>query len=67
MKNLIILGASGSLAGYVIEELQKQKDFHLTLFLRNRNRLQNPKLTNATVVEGDVLDYPVLKDAFRHR
>jgi uncharacterized protein YbjT (DUF2867 family) len=63
MKKLIIIGASGSLAGYVIEELQKQKDVQLALFLRNKNRLSNRNLSNATIVEGDVMDYPKLKDA----
>jgi uncharacterized protein YbjT (DUF2867 family) len=62
MKNVIIIGAGGSLAGPVIEELQKLKDVHLTLFLRSKNRLQN-NLSNATVVEGDVMDYPTLKEA----
>jgi uncharacterized protein YbjT (DUF2867 family) len=65
MKNLIIIGASGSLAAYVIEELQKQKDVHLTLFLRNKNRLHNRNLSNATIVEGDVMDYGVLKNAIK--
>ena len=51
------MGASGSIAGYVIEELQKQKDVHLTLFLRNKKRLHNPNLSNATIVEGDVMNY----------
>jgi uncharacterized protein YbjT (DUF2867 family) len=63
MKNVIIMGASGSLAGYVIEELQKQKDVHLTLFLRNKKRLHNPNLSNVTIVEGDVMNYNMLKDA----
>jgi uncharacterized protein YbjT (DUF2867 family) len=62
MKKLIIIGASGSLAGYEIEELQKQKDVQLALFLRNKNRLSNCSLSNATIVEGDVMDYPKLKD-----
>ncbi len=63
MKKVIIIGASGSLAGYVMEELQKQKDVQLTLFLRNKNRLNKSNLTNAAIVEGDVMDYPKLKDA----
>lgn len=63
MKKVIITGASGSLAGHVIEELQKQKDVELTLFVRNKNRLNNGNLSNATVVEGDVMDYSKLKDA----
>lgn len=63
MKKVIIIGASGSLAQYVIEELQKRQDVQLTLFLRNKNRLRNPNLSNATIVESDVMDYPKLKDA----
>lgn len=63
MKNVIIIGASGSLAQYVIEELQKQKDVYLTLFLRNRNRLHNRNNSNAKIVEADVMDYPKLKNA----
>jgi uncharacterized protein YbjT (DUF2867 family) len=65
MKNVIIIGASGSLAGFVIEELQKQKDVHLTLFLRNKDRLRNSNVLNATIIEGDVMDYAVLKDAIK--
>jgi uncharacterized protein YbjT (DUF2867 family) len=62
MKKVIIIGASGSLAAHVIEELQKKNDVHLTLFLRSKNRLQNHNLPNAAIVEGDVLDYAVLKN-----
>lgn len=63
MKKLIIIGASGSLAGPVIEELKKQQDVQLTLFLRNKNRLHSRNLSNVSIVEGDVMDYPTLKDA----
>jgi uncharacterized protein YbjT (DUF2867 family) len=63
MKKVIIIGASGSLASYVIDELQKQKDVHLKLFLRSKSRLDNSNLSNTTIVEGDVMNYPVLKDA----
>src|SRR4051794_30692621 len=65
MKKVIIIGASGSLAGYVIEEFQKRKNVHLTLFLRNKNRLSSPNISNATIVEGDAMDYPELKDAIK--
>jgi uncharacterized protein YbjT (DUF2867 family) len=63
MKNVIIIGASGSLAQYVIEELCKQEEVHLTLFLRKKNRLGNTNVSDATIVEGDVMDYSKLKDA----
>ena len=63
MKKVIILGAGGSLAKYVIEELKKQTDVHLTLFLRNKKSLKIPKNADCTVIEGDVMDYATLKTA----
>ena len=63
MKKVIIIGAGGSLAGPVIEAIQKLNDVALTLFLRNKRRLQPKYAQNATVIEGDVLDYAVLKSA----
>lgn len=62
MKKVIIIGAGGSLAGYVISELEKQEDVQQTLFLRNKNRLRQVP-ANATVVQGDVMDYDILKNA----
>lgn len=63
MRNVIVIGASGSLAEYVIQELETMKDIHLTLFVRNKSRLRKDKLINSTVVEGDVMDYATLKEA----
>ena len=65
MKNVLIIGASGSLAAYVIRELQKQSAVHLTLFLRNKNRLGIRQFSDATIIEGDVMDYQNLKGAVR--
>jgi uncharacterized protein YbjT (DUF2867 family) len=65
MKNVIIIGASGSLAQYVIEVLQERQDVRLTLFLRNKIKLKNSLLQNVTIVEGDVMNYAVLKDAIK--
>ncbi|MDP4201696.1 MAG: NAD(P)H-binding protein [Bacteroidota bacterium] len=63
MKNVLILGASGGLAKYVIDELQKQDDIHLTLFLRDKNRLNNKLGKNCDIIEGDVLDGRKLTEA----
>ena len=63
MKKVMIIGAGGSLAEYVIEALHKQRDIHLTLFLRNKKRLQLPENESCTVIEGDVMDYNTLKRA----
>jgi uncharacterized protein YbjT (DUF2867 family) len=65
MKNVIILGAGGNIARHVIDILAKREDIHLTLFLRNARRLKNDDLSNCTIVEGDVLDYPVLSKAIK--
>jgi uncharacterized protein YbjT (DUF2867 family) len=62
-KNVIIIGAGGSLAKYVVDELKKYKQIHLTLFLRNKRRLQDGDFADCKILEGNVLDYEVLKNA----
>ena len=60
MKKVIIIGASGSLATYVIEAI---KGAELTLFVRNKSRL-SPKISKAhNVVEGDAMKYDIVKNA----
>jgi uncharacterized protein YbjT (DUF2867 family) len=61
MKKLLIIGASGSLASVVIEALQKQTDVQLTLFARSKRRIANT--ANATVIEGDAINYDDVKNA----
>ena len=63
MKKVIIIGAGGTLAGPVIEAIQKLNDVALTLFLRNKRRLQPKYAQNVAIIEGDVMDYAVLKSA----
>ena len=63
MKKVLIIGASGSLAPFVIEALQAQNELKLTLFLRKKARLKQTKFQNYTIVEGDVMDKVVLKNA----
>jgi len=67
MKKVIIIGAGGSLAKYVIEELQKRNDIQLTLFLRDKKRLPKKENENCTIVEGDVMNYTVLKNAINNQ
>lgn len=63
MKKVLILGASGTIAGHVIDMLAKQPDeVQLTLFVRSAHRLRKP-VAGARVVEGSVLDYQQLKEA----
>ena len=64
MKKVLIIGASGNIAGRVTALLDGKKEYQLTLFVRNKQRLQKPAGSNARVIEGDVLvDYKKLKDA----
>lgn len=62
MKNVLVIGASGSLAKYVIDTLQNLENVHLTLLARNKSGIKNDT-TNVTVVEADVMDYDKLKSA----
>lgn len=55
MKNVIILGAGGNIAGKVIDLLEKKNDVRLTLFLRTASQLRNKKVPGSRMVEGDVL------------
>ncbi|HUI30226.1 MAG TPA: NAD(P)H-binding protein [Candidatus Acidoferrales bacterium] len=63
MKNVLILGASGKIAGKVIDLLMKKEDIRLNLFLRNPRRLRNRANDNCRIIEGDVLNLNDLKEA----
>ena len=63
MKNLLILGASGNIAGKVIDLLSSEKDIHLTLFLRNAARLGNHAIGKSRIFEGNVLNVNDLENA----
>ncbi len=65
MKNVLILGASGSIAQIVIDLLQKENNINLTLFLRTTRRLRNKDVSKCRIVEGDVLDMNTLKEAMK--
>jgi uncharacterized protein YbjT (DUF2867 family) len=65
MRKVIVIGATGSLATYVVDELRKLKDVQQTLFVRKRNRLRKSDLASASIMEGDVMDYAKLKEVIR--
>lgn len=66
MKNVLILGANGQIAKIVIERiLAEQEDTHLTLFLRNSERLNHLKNDRVKILDGDVKDYDVLSQAMK--
>ena len=64
-KKVIILGASGNIAKHVIDILVKEEHIHLTLFLRSAKRLKNKDISKARIIEGDVLNYNLLKEAIK--
>jgi uncharacterized protein YbjT (DUF2867 family) len=61
--NILVLGAGGQVARWVIQGLAGDADARLTLFLRDAGRLHDPVPGNARLVEGDVLDPATLADA----
>ncbi|WP_125574495.1 NAD(P)H-binding protein [Levilactobacillus huananensis] len=60
MKNVLILGAYGRIARIVEQRLINESDVHLTLVLRNADRLKIIDKSRETVVEGDVSDYKLV-------
>jgi len=64
-KKVIILGASGNVAKHVIDILTKEDHIQLTLFLRSAKRLKNKDISKARIIEGDVLNYNLLKEAIK--
>lgn len=61
MKKIVILGAGGQVAQWVIRALAGREDIALTLLLRNPAKLLTPVPANAAVLAGDVLDQALLR------
>ena len=56
MKKVLVLGAGGRIAKWVIQMLADARDIQLTLVLRDAKRLHGDAPANARVIAGDVLD-----------
>ncbi|OXA90069.1 NAD(P)H-binding protein [Flavobacterium hercynium] len=63
MRKVIIIGAGGSLAKYVIGAIKELGNIELTLFLRSSNRLSKNESENCTIIEGDAMKYDDVKKA----
>ncbi len=63
MKNVLIVGATGSLAPYVTEALLQLTDIHVTLFARSPNYIHRNLAEKCTVIQGDAMDYTSIKNA----
>ena len=65
MTRVFILGANGQVARHTTACFLANSNAKLTLYLRRASRLKNPDPKRVAVVEGDVLDLPVLISAMR--
>lgn len=63
MTNILILGASGQIAQWVVKALADKKRLRQTLLLRDPKKLTGQEPANAQVVIGNVLDKKLLKSA----
>lgn len=63
MKKVLIIGASGSLARFVIDAVKALDETRLTLFVRNRRRLHQGAEQGTTVIEGDAIDFHSIRQA----
>jgi uncharacterized protein YbjT (DUF2867 family) len=63
MTNVLILGATGSVARVAIDLFLKETGAHVTLYARNARKLKNVDTSRARVIEGDVLDPKKLQEA----
>lgn len=63
MNNVLILGASGQIAQWVVKALAGNQNLSQTLFLRDTRKLTGQEPANARVVIGNVLDKKLLKQA----
>lgn len=62
MKNVLILGASGQIAQWVIKSLAAERTVQQILLLRDPKKLTGKEPANAKMVIGNVLDKKLLKD-----
>lgn len=63
MKNVLILGANGQIAQWVVKALAHDPGVQQTLLLRDPKKLTGSEPANAKVVIGNVLDKKLLRQA----
>lgn len=63
MQNVLILGASGQIAQWVVKALAGHPNLSQTLLLRDPKKLTGQEPANSKVVIGNVLDKKLLKQA----
>ena len=65
MKKVLLLGATGQIAKWVVAMLANENDIQQTLFVRDAKKLGDSIPANADVVEGDVLNIDQLNQAVK--
>lgn len=65
LTNGLILGAHGQIAQLVRQRLLAETDVHLTLYLRNSDRIKKTNPQRETIIDGDVNDYHKLTTAMK--
>ncbi|HBP6305382.1 TPA: SDR family oxidoreductase [Pseudomonas aeruginosa] len=63
MSKILILGANGQIAQWVVKALADEPDVHQTLLLRDPRKLTGNEPANAKVIIGNVLDKKLLRQA----
>lgn len=67
MNNILVLGATGQIAQWVVKALADRHDINMTLLVRNPKTLTGKEPGNAKVVIGNVLDKKLLKEVMAGR
>lgn len=65
MKQIIIIGATGSLAKYVIEDIKKVENVALTLFARHIKGLPEELRDGCHLIQGDAAIYQNVRSAIK--
>ena len=60
---ILIIGANGSVAKLVVDDLLQNENVNLKLYLRNSKRLIKLQSERTQIIEGDALDKEALKKA----
>lgn len=61
MKNVLVLGASGQIARWVIDMLSTQTDIKMTLLYRNPIKIKGNEPLNAEIIIGDASDQKLME------
>ena len=67
MENVLIIGASGSIGSIVRKNLLESSDSHLTLFVRNTDRLGEIDDERETVIAGDATKFDDVDSAVENQ